>query len=845
MIKKNLFFVIIFLSKQFFSQHDSIREIEKKADTTQLSFNIPIFSTTGSDAESDIDQQDVSSLLQSSKDVFTQFSSFQFGNSRYRMRGYTAENQEIMINGVNVNNLETGYSSWSSWGGLNDVTRYTENRFGNVNNRYGFSGPGGYTNIDSKASSFRKGTRVSYANANRIFTHRLMVTHSTGMLQNGWALTLSASSRAGNEVYIPGTYFNANAFYVSIDKHLTDKQTLSFTGFIAPIEQGRSSAEQIEAYELSKNNFYNGLWGYQTSANGNKQVRNSSVSITQRPMFILSHTFKLDETSQLTSSLFYTFGKSSLTALNWNNSSNPRPDYYYYLPSYFYQKGDTLSGNLITNNWANNSQINWDKLIAMNRANLYVLPSQLGQGIVSNETRARYILENKIEDLNNFGINSVYNKRINSFFISVGFNANSYKNRKYKELEDLLGASYWLDYDQFAQNLGIDVVYQQNNIDEPDKKIKKGDKFGYDYLINVNKAELWTQAEYSFEKFDVYAGSSFSGTKVWREGFIANGKFPTSSKGESEKLLFLNTGIKGGVTYKISGRYFLTANGTFLSRMPEVNNLFSSPRSRNDIVKDVVSEKIWSGDINYLIKYPGLKFRFTYYYTQINDQTWLRSYYDDTYNNNINLIMKGVNQSNQGIEIGVEKTLFTSHILQFALGYGEFIYTNRPTLEAWQDNNNNFLYSNRKSYLTNYHIGGTPQTVVGLGYRYNAKKFWYAGVYFNYFDQIYIEPNPNRRTEDALSRYLITEADQYNKVIEQQQLPGYATVNANIGKSFKVLKKYFLNVSLMANNILDTKTNITSGYEQLRFDAANYNKFVNKYYYMTGLTYMAMLNLNF
>ena len=121
---------------QQFSSADSL-----PTDTGDTQFQLPVFSTTGADAEADMDQQDVSSLLQSSKDVFTQFSSFQFSNARYRLRGYAAENQMIMINGINVNSLETGFATWSNWGGLNDVTRYTETRFGLGANRYGFSGP--------------------------------------------------------------------------------------------------------------------------------------------------------------------------------------------------------------------------------------------------------------------------------------------------------------------------------------------------------------------------------------------------------------------------------------------------------------------------------------------------------------------------------------------------------------------------------------------------------------------------------------------------------------------------------------------------------------------------------
>ena len=843
MFKKILSLACLLLNLNYRSQIDSILFKDKLSDTAVTSNAIPIFSTNGDDAESGLEQQDISSLLQSSRDVFTQFAGSQFGAARYRMRGYSAENQAVMINGVNVNNLETGYSSWSSWGGLNDVTRYTENRFGNVVNRYGFSGPGGYTNIDSKASSFKKGTRVSYANANRIFKNRFMLTYSTGMQKNGLALTFSASSRLGNEVYIPGTYFGASSFYLSIDRRINHKHLLSFTGFVAPIEQGRANAEQKEAYLLAGTNYYNSAWGYQ-----NGKARNANVSKTQRPMLMLNHICDISKNSRLTSSLFYNFGKTSMSGINFNDAPNPRPDYYKYLPNFYYSQHDTSNGDIFAKNWLNDvntRQIHWDRLIAMNQANLYTDPHVLGQGSNTNETRARYILEDRIENLKNIGINTVYNTRFKKLFLSIGFNGNIYKNRKYKIAEDLLGASFWLDVDQFAEDLGVEESIKQNDIDNPNKKIRTGDKFGYDYSININRAELWSQAEYTLKKIDLYFGVSISDSKVWREGFVANGKFPTSSRGNSEKLNFSNYGIKGGFTYKISGRHFITANGTYLTRAPETNNLFISPRVRNDIISGVTNEEVISGDINYLIKYPDLKLRFTYYNTQINNQVWLRTYWHDSYNTNVDLIMKGVNQNHKGIEFGLEKTIKTSHMLQFTFGYNQSIYTNRPVLEAWQDNNSVAIFKDREVYLKNYRVGGSPQLVSGIGYRYNAKKLWFAGINFNYFDQIYIEPNPDRRTLESAGKFQNNETDAAEQIVAQEKLPHYYTLNINGGKSFRINKKYMLNINLSVNNFLNNKTILTSGFEQLRWDPSNINKFPTKYYYMTGVTYMAMINFNF
>lgn len=848
MIKHLLCFAIVVCTLSIYSQTDTSRlkvadtthVSDNHTDTTQTTFNIPIFSTAGADVDADLEQQDISSLLSSSRDVFLQFSSFQFGASRYRPRGYLAENQQVMINGVNVNNVETGFSSWSNWGGLNDVTRYVETRFGNVSSRLAFTGAGGYINIDSKASSFKKGTRISYANANRIFGHRVMVTHSTGMMLNGWALTVSASTRQGNQVYIPGTYFNANAYYISIDKRLNDRHLLSFTGFGAPIEQGRSTANTLEAYELAGSNYYNSVWGYQAG-----KVRNASVSTTHRPMLMLSHIFNITPDSRLTSSLFFNFGKSGLTGINWNNAPNPRPDYYRYLPSYYYDLGDDANGDILKNNWVNNNentqQIKWDDLIRLNKANLYSDPGQIN----TSETRARYILEDRVENLKNIGFNTVYNTRIGNSFLSAGVNGNIYRNRKYKEMEDLLGATFWIDIDQFAENLGVDPLISQNNIENPNKKIYTGDKFGYDYSININRVEAWVQNEYNFKHFDFYFGLSVSNSQIYREGFMANGKFPTTSKGKSEMLNFFNSGVKGGATYKINGRNFVTVNGTFLTRAPEGNNIFISPRVRNDIVNGIRSEEVRSADINYLVKYPDFKARISAYYSQINNQTWVRTFWHDSYNNNVNMIMKGVNQVHQGIEIGLEKKFFTAHVLQAAFGYGEFIYTNRPTLEAWQDNNATAVFQNRTAYLKNYRVGGSPQMVTGLGYTYNAKRFWFAGVNFNHIDHIYIEPNPDKRTAESAGKYQENEMEQALQVIGQERLPSYFTLNANGGKSWRIMKKYFLRINLSVNNILNNKTIRTSGFEQLRWDTSNLNRFDNKYYYMTGTTYMAILNFSF
>jgi hypothetical protein len=207
--------------------------------------------------------------------------------------------------------------------------------------------------------------------------------------------------------------------------------------------------------------------------------------------------------------------------------------------------------------------------------------------------------------------------------------------------------------------------------------------------------------------------------------------------------------------------------------------------------------------------------------------------------------MTGVNETHQGLELSIEKILFTSHTIQGAFGYGQYVYSNNPTAQGWQYNNNAQLFDNRAVDWKNYRVGGMPQMAAGLGYKYNGKKFWNAGVYFNYFDKIYVSMNPDRRTAEGVEKMATTNEAKYHAIIDQEKLPSYYTINLSGGKSFRIMNKYFLNLNLSVNNLLNNKNILVSGFEQLRWDRDNLSKFPSKYYYMQGTTYMAILNFSF
>lgn len=833
--------LFLLLSVEGISQNDT--SFRLKPDTLLEQGNrLPIFTSTSGDNDDQTESQDISGLLQASRDVYASVAGFNFGNARFRIRGLNSDHTTVFINGIRVNDLETGWASWSNWGGLNDVTRWMEVKTGNASSRIGFTGIGGYSNIDARASSYRKGNRVSYAFSNRSYAHRVMATGSTGMMENGLAITASVSRRYSDEGYVAGTFFDSWSYFLSVEKRINAKHTLSFIGFGAPVRQGRQGLAVQEAMDLAGSNYYNPFWGYQ---NGEK--RNSRVSHNHEPMLMLTDHILISEKTKIQVGVFFSPGKSGQTSLNWYDAKDPRPDYYKYLPSYYDPEYPALVPQ-VTNSWINDvntRQVNWDQLYFANSKNLYTVTN--AEGVAGNNitgNRAKYIVEDQRNDVTMGGLNLLgthqYNERIR---ITGGLFHVRQKSHYYKLVDDLLGADFWLDLNRFAVENAIDQSESQADINNPNNVVYKGEVFGYDYNLHINKTNFFAQGEYSGKKVDTYFSAELSQTNFWREGSMLNGMFPNNSEGESEKFNFVNYGVKGGAVYKITGRHYVVANIAHLTRAPLARNVFLSPRTRNQTAADVRSEKIYSGDIGYEIRYPRFKARITGYYNYVADQTWMRTFFHEEYNSFVNYTLTGVDQSMAGLEFGAQYQITPTLQLNGVVGHGQFLWTNRPTATVTSDNQEKLIASEKTVYAKNFHIGGMPETAASLGVKYSGVKNWFAGFNFNYFANIWLEINPDRRTAEAVEGLVITDP-QWGELIDQTKLDNNYTIDAFAGKSWKI-KSYFLNVNVNVNNILNNRDFRIGGSEQLRYDTRDVNRFPNRYSYHLGTTFYAMVSLRF
>ena len=152
-------------------------------------------------------------------------------------------------------------------------------------NEYTFGDVAGTTNIIMRASQYRQGGRISYANSNRSYRGRAMASYNSGLGKNGWAYSVLVSRRFGDGGFQEGTIYDANSFFASVEKKIGENSSLNLTAFYTPNHRGKSAPITDEVENL-KGIDYNPNWGFQ-----NREVRNSKVKNVEEPVIMLNHFF--------------------------------------------------------------------------------------------------------------------------------------------------------------------------------------------------------------------------------------------------------------------------------------------------------------------------------------------------------------------------------------------------------------------------------------------------------------------------------------------------------------------------------------------------------------------------
>ncbi|MFH6962278.1 TonB-dependent receptor [Flavobacterium plurextorum] len=806
-----------------------------------------------------------SGLLQSSKDAFMQASAFNWSQARFRIRGLDSENGTMMLNGMTMNKIYDGRPQWNNWGGLNNVLRNQDFSIGTAASNYTFGGILGTQQIFTRASLYRKGAQFTFSGSNTTFSLRAIGTYASGMNALGWAYVVSAGKRWAGEGYFEGTNFDADSFFMSVEKKLNNKHSLNFTGFYTSNSRGKNSPNTAEVTSLMGET-YNSYWGFQ-----NEKKRNARVKKVEEPLFMLNHYFKIDEKTNLNSSLMYQFGKVGNSNIDYQNADSPDPVYYRKMPSYFsslYAKDKGEFSGEFTPDYENaeksktiflaNSQIDWNAMYFANQK-----PGQNGY----EPAQSHYILYEDRTDDKSFAVNSNLNTQITpNISFDGGVTYRNLKSHNFQYLLDLLGGKYFEDIDPFYKG-----DFSQSDLQSPNRQVKEGDVFGYNYNFLANTIDAFTQFKFSYKKTDFYLTQSYSVSNYQREGLYQNGIYATTSLGKSEKVNFENFGFKGGFTYKISGKQWLFFNGAHLTRAPSLRNTFSNSRLNNNIVNGIESENISSAEANYVYSSPKLKMRLTAYHTLIKNTSKTSFFYAEGIFDNgagydatdafVSQTLTHLDKKNTGAELSFEYQISSTLKTTLSTAYGNYVYNSNPNVSITNDanatkNGAQTTFDFGSAYLKNYKQSGTPQSAFSVGLEYRDPKFWWIGTNINYLTDNYIDVSPISRT----SQFYINPANGFpfpeatsergNELLKQEKFDPITLLNINGGKSWRVHKKY-IGLFASVNNVLNSMYK-TGGFEQARnanFRALNQDvssgtpSFGSKYYYGYGRTYFLNLTI--
>lgn len=817
----------------------SVNEGEKRKDLGVIILKSVLYDSSSDQGftildnndDEDTSAQTTVGLLQSSRDVFSRIAGYDLGVYWFRPRGLDSRAGEMMFNGASMVKANNGQLDFSSWGGLNEITRYPEVAENHAPSEYAFGGVNAVIYKNTRASEYRKGSQLTYSLTNRNYKHRLGYRYSSGMNKNGWAMTAMITRRWANEGVIDGTFYDSYAGYLGIEKRFNDKHTITFNAIAAPTRRASYGPNTQEVYDY-RGNEYNAYWGYHDGKKRSEKVR----EIIQ-PILQLTDYWKINKKSELWTTISYQFGKNKFSRLDRYNVANPTPTYYRYLPSY---NADYLE------DWVNNNeertQINWHRLYEENQTR-----ARLG------EAAAHYLVNDVADDK----IWNVYTHFIHNFtdrtrfFLNISYQ--NYQSNHYREISDILGGSFVMNTDAFSA--GRQGSY---NVREENKKYE-GDRIQYDYVLGRQEVKINPSIKFSAGRFDVMLSGLVGYSSSYREGKMEHYLYP-SSYGKSQNYHFTDYGLKGQIIYKINGRNFLVYNGATYSQSPNLETLFFNPRANASVLGGIKNVVINANDFSYVLSTPFVKARASaYIIDKENDINVNRYYADGGVGAFVTEVMENVGKRNLGIELGADVKITPTLSLQGLLSLGDYFYTNNPDLYLSADNEAGLHQYKGKTYIKNYKQGGSPQTAVSLGFRYNSPKFWWIGANWNYLDNAYLDPAGLVRTNSFVidpltgTPYTGLTEDELRRVLGQKRLPSAFFLNANAGKSW-LMGKYYLMLSASVNNILNHKNYITNGFEQTRYSTYetfvnDYNKqyptFAPKYWYAQGRSFFVNVQFRF
>jgi len=665
---------------------ESLDEIVITATSFAIARKTPVaVSTIKADViENKLGSQEFPEILKSTPGVYATKSGGGFGDGGLTLRGFNSENVAVMINGVPVNDMENGRVYWSNWAGLADVTSAMQVQRGLGASKVAVPSIGGTVNILSKTTDVEKGGNIMTSTGNDGY-QKYGATVSTGLLDNGFAVTVSAAKTKGDG-YVDGTQFEGYSYFANISKQINDNHKISLTTFGAPQWHGqRQNQSLISDYRNAESGIkFNPNWGLR---DGN--VVNVEDNFYHKSQTSLNHYWTISDKTNLSTALYASWGTGG-------------------------GGGTAGDGGLFNQRIGGADQpIDIDNIVNLNRAN-----GALGAIAYLRASR---------NDHSWFGALSTLKTELNDHLSFVGgVDLRTYTGKHFSEVTDLLGADY---------------AYDNNNVNNPNAVLKVGDKRDYWNDGEVGWQGLFTQLEYDKDNIAGFVSVAVSNTSYRRVDYF--NYLNSDPLQTTDKYNFTGYSVKGGANYNINDEHNVFANIGYFEKAPKFGTVFLNYDNEH-INANAKNEKIFSTELGYGFKGQNFGANVNIYRTEWKDRSLVRSFQnpDGTFGS---ANISGVNAIHQGVELDWTYRASDKLTVTGMLSLGDWTWDNNvKDVQIFDDSQN--LITTINLFIAGLKVSDAAQTTAALGIDYELMEKTHFTMDFNYFADIYARYDPNKRT---------------------------------------------------------------------------------------------------
>ena len=694
-----------------------------------------ISSVTTRFAAENLGSQELPELLKITPSAFITKSGGGLGDSRINIRGFDQKNVAILINGVPVNDMESGWVYFSNWAGIGDALKQMQVQRGLGASKLAIQSVGGTMNIITKTTDAEKGGSFQQSLTD-YGQSKSVLSLSTGNTKNG-AFSFVGSTTQGNG-YVQGTYSKAYSYFLSYAKDLGTKHKLQIIALGAPQEHGQRSsrltAAEYNTYGLKYNKDLYVL---------NGELKNININYYHKPIFSVNDYWTVSKKTSITTSVYASIGHGG---------------------------GSGAIGTAPTTRDADGHLL-MDATAAANAV---------------STTGAKYGIRNSINNHKWYGVLSTLSHDFNdNLNLTFGVDARTYKGTHFREMRDLIGASFYKD----AFNPLAKVDANASDFININKITPVDNRIAYDNDGLVDYYGTFGQLEYSKNKLSSFVQGAISETKYGR----VDRYNPTHTEVNAERVAITGYNYKGGFNYNLTEKHNVFVNAGQYSRAPYFSFIYNGTttitnvNSGNAVNANIKNEEATAFEAGYGFRSRNFRFKVNAYHTEFKNRSLTSPLLTNADGTQYRALIVGQGAVHKGIEAEAQLRISKKLEANGFASFGDWKWKGNAAATLHDDVKNTDTKVN--VYSDGLFVGDQPQTQLGGYLRYQLTKRLDVSGTYTYNAKYYAYYDPSSRTNAAVTA-------------QPYKLDNFGVADARVGYKCKV-GKYPTHIQYQVYNILD------------------------------------------